>query len=165
MQAELNQFTLCQTRNEVKSVFRTLAKKYHPDTGGNADLFKLLVNVYETALDRVTNVQTMKSAETVQATWKEQAQTFKAEELSPFADLIAQVKSLNLRDIRIVQRESWLWIENTTREMYQPLRDLGFQWSRKRRAMYFAENLGKCKRYSSRLSKDDLDRKYNARAY
>ena len=39
------------TRNEIKSAYRLLAKKYHPDTGGDNEKFLALQLAWETLND------------------------------------------------------------------------------------------------------------------
>ena len=44
-------FKDCITVKDVKKVYRTKAKKHHPDVGGDAETFKTLVIQYERALE------------------------------------------------------------------------------------------------------------------
>lgn len=44
-------FTNCSTFTEFKSRFRELAKKFHPDYGGNAEEFKAMSNKYQEKLE------------------------------------------------------------------------------------------------------------------
>ena len=41
------------TVSDVKQAFRRLAKKTHPDVGGDAEEFKLIMGAYEQALEFV----------------------------------------------------------------------------------------------------------------
>ena len=38
------------SKEEIKSAFRTLAKKHHPDKGGTAEKFREIVMAYEAAM-------------------------------------------------------------------------------------------------------------------
>ena len=44
-------FKNCITVKDVKKVYKTKAKKHHPDVGGDAEIFKTLVIQYERALN------------------------------------------------------------------------------------------------------------------
>jgi DnaJ-class molecular chaperone len=45
----MNFFINCQTVQEIKSLFRELAFKYHPDHGGDEETMKRLNNEYQSA--------------------------------------------------------------------------------------------------------------------
>lgn len=44
-------FKKCKTEKEVKSLFRKLALRLHPDHGGSADLMALLIDTYDEVLE------------------------------------------------------------------------------------------------------------------
>jgi len=39
------------TESDIKRAYRRLAKRYHPDSGGDADMFRELQDAYEAALE------------------------------------------------------------------------------------------------------------------
>ena len=49
-------FSNCATSEQVKIRFKELAKKLHPDCGGDAQEFKAMMQEYKIAFDRYKNI-------------------------------------------------------------------------------------------------------------
>ena len=49
------------TPAEVKSAYRTIARLYHPDKGGNPEMFRILTQAYETIMSRIGPAPSMES--------------------------------------------------------------------------------------------------------
>ena len=55
-QSQIEQeFKAIEGINEAKKIYKDLAKKLHPDTGGDTELFKILNQVYNNILENGTN--------------------------------------------------------------------------------------------------------------
>ena len=50
-------FMGCETIEDVKARFKELAKRLHPDNGGNAEEFKKMMSEYTIAFNRYKNKQ------------------------------------------------------------------------------------------------------------
>ena len=89
-------FKNCKTIEDVKETYRKLAKKLHPDCGGNAEEFKKMSAEYTTAYNRFKNVHRSQAAD---HTEKTEYREYTAEE---FADIINKVIHLDGVEIEIV---------------------------------------------------------------
>ena len=47
----MNYFNECKTMDEVKSIYRSLAKQHHPDKGGDEARFKEITEAYSVLSD------------------------------------------------------------------------------------------------------------------
>lgn len=50
-------FQHCKTENEVRKTYRTLAKKLHPDLGGDEEKMKILTTEYKEALKTLHSME------------------------------------------------------------------------------------------------------------
>ncbi len=57
-------FKNCKTIEDVKNIFKTLAKKLHPDNGGNPEEFKNMMAEYKIMFDRLKNIHQSKDGDT-----------------------------------------------------------------------------------------------------
>jgi len=54
-------FKDCKNQDQVKQVYRALAKQFHPDHGGSTSLMQLLNAQYKQALQSVLNLKRVQS--------------------------------------------------------------------------------------------------------
>ena len=54
----MNYFQNCKNENEVRITFRALSKQHHPDTGGDAEIFKEVSRQYNLIKDKGLKAQT-----------------------------------------------------------------------------------------------------------
>ena len=121
-------FTNCKTAEDVKATFKDLAKKLHPDNGGDAEAFKAMMQEYTTAYNRLKDVHANAAGETYK-----KATTQTAEQ---FADIITQIISCDGLQIEICG--SWVWVTGNTYAHRETLKKAGFTWSKSKRAWYNA---------------------------
>lgn len=136
-------FKTCKTIEDVKATFKELAKKLHPDCGGNAEDFKAMMNEYKTAFDRLKNIHTNSKGETYES---KKASTETAEQ---FAEIIKAI--IHLDGIRIEIIGTWVWVTGNTYQYHNIFKQAGFTWSKSKKAWYYTgeENTGKRRgRYS-----------------
>ncbi|MDK2062759.1 hypothetical protein PT520_09545 [Aliarcobacter butzleri] len=109
---------------EAKKLYKNLAKKLHPDVGGDEESFKALNAVYNHILEHGL---------------------FFSSETSFDLDIekiISQV--LHFENIEIEVVGKWIWISGDTRAIKETLKNLGFKWASKKMMWYYGELL-KCK--------------------
>ena len=123
-------FGNCKTAEDVKTRFKELAKKLHPDCGGNAEEFKKMMAEYETAFERLKNVHQTAEGKTYESK-KASSQTAKQ-----FADIITQIIHCNGLHIEICG--TWVWVTGNTYPHRQTLKEAGFTWSKTKQAWYNA---------------------------
>ena len=123
--------------NEAKKIYKTLAKKLHPDVGGSEEEFKLLNSIYNYVLEHGIYF----SNET----------KFDLE----LEKIISQI--LHYEDIIIEVVGSWIWLDGDTKPIKDILKDLGFKWASKKKKWYYGEMKG---RNLKPKSMDEIKAKY-----
>lgn len=116
----LKEFIGVEGINEAKKIYKTLAKKLHPDMiGGSEDAFKILNAVYTDLIEHKIYF----------------SNDFKIDiELEKIISLI-----LHFENITIELVGSWVWVSGNTKEIKDKLKELGFKWASKKRMWYFGE--------------------------
>ena len=123
-------FEECRTIEDVKQMYKKLARDLHPDCNPGRDTtreFQEMGRQYEEAYNRLRNTHRNAEGETYE---KETQQT-----AAEYADLINQL--LHIPGLIIELCGSWLWVTGKTYEAREQLKALGFRFSRKKQAWYF----------------------------
>lgn len=110
--------------SDAKKLYKQLAKKLHPDVGGDEESFKALNAVYNHILEHGL---------------------FFSSEIEFDLDIekiISQI--LHFENIEIEVVGKWIWISGDTKAIKETLKNLGFKWASKKRMWYCGELL-KCK--------------------
>ncbi len=135
-----NEFKEVTGINEAKKVYKTLAKKLHPDVGGTEEEFKILNSVYNNLIEHKIYFSSGVKIDI---------------ELEKIISLI-----LHFENITIELVGSWIWVSGDTKEIKDKLKELGFKWASKKKMWYFGElkgvNMGKTK------SMNDIKNKYGS---
>ncbi len=117
------EFTDITGLNEAKKVFKKLARKLHPDVGGDEESFKILKNVYDDIVEH--KIYFSSDAK------------FDIE----LEKIISQI--LHFEDIIIEVVGSWIWLSGETKIIKDTLKDIGFKWASKKKMWYFGEMKGR----------------------
>lgn len=140
-------FENCKTLEELKAEYRRLAKRHHPDCGGDAETMKEINNQYETAFDSMNN-RTKSDRQTSETA----------------AEFIAVMDALmKLQGIMVELCGSWLWISGDTKPVKDELKAAGCRWASKKSMWYWhpSDQAPKHRRGSS--SMDQIRSKYGSR--
>lgn len=117
-----NFFENCNTLQEVKDLYRTLAKEHHPDKGGNLQTMQAINNQYSKAIILIAKGGkfTVEEAE--------------AEILQAEAYQQAVNKVVNLEGCKLELIGSWLWITGDTKQYKDILKaePARFNWAKKK---------------------------------
>lgn len=125
--------------NEAKKVYKTLAKKLHPDVGGSEEEFKILNAVYN---DFIEN------------------KIYFSNDFKIDLDLEKIIsKILHFENITIELVGSWIWLSGDTKEIKDKLKELGFKWASKKKMWYYGEMKGKS---HGEKSLDEIKDKYGS---
>ena len=123
-------FKDCKTAEDVKARFKDLAKKLHPDCGGDAEEFKKMMSEYEKAFDRLKNVHATAEGQTYESK-KASQQT-----AQQFADIITKI--IFCEGLHIEICGTWIWVTGNTYQHRETLKAAGFTWSKSKKAWYNA---------------------------
>jgi len=135
-----NEFSGIERINEVKKIYKGLAKKLHPDIGGSTEDFKVLNEVYNYILEN--GIDFSEDSE------------FDLE----LEKIISQI--LHYENIIIEVVGSWIWLQGETKAIKEVLKGLGFKWASKKKMWYYGEMKG---RNVKQKSMDDIKAKYGCR--
>lgn len=123
----LKYFVNIETIEELKKVYKELAKKLHPDLGGNKEEFQAMNNEYDKLLE----------------TLKSNKKTNKAnnKDDDKFKNIINELIKYNELTIEIIG--SWLWVSGNTYPLRDSIKKLGMLWSKGRKKWYYtADTIG-----------------------
>lgn len=130
-------FENCKNIEDIKEMYRKLAKKLHPDCGGNAEEFKKMSAEYTTAYNRFKNVHRFQAAD------QEEETEYTAEE---FANIINKVIHLDGVEVEIVG--TWVWLGGNTYPHRETIKAAGFFFSSKHKKWYYNGNTKKSRKHS-----------------
>lgn len=122
-------FAGCRTIEDVKKAFKEYAKKLHPDAGGDAEAFKIMMQEYHAAFDRLKNTHTNAAGET----YESEKQTTETPE--EFAEIINKI--IFMQDVKIEIIGSWIWLSGNTMTYKDEIKAAGFWWSKSKKAWYY----------------------------
>ena len=136
----LREFKSVEGINEAKKIYKTLAKKLHPDmVGGDEESFKLLNAVYTDLIEHKIYFSNDIKIDI---------------ELEKIISLI-----LHFENITIELVGSWVWVSGDTREIKEKLKELGFKWASKKKMWFYGEMKG---RNPQEKSMEEIKSKYGS---
>ena len=115
-------FVNIQTIEELKKKYKELAKKLHPDLGGNKEEFQSMNNEYDLLFK---NLKSNKKAN-------------KTKDDDKFKNIINELIKYNELTIEIIG--SWLWISGNTYPLRDCIKNLGLLWSKGRKKWYYTND-------------------------
>ena len=115
----LKEFQDIEGINEAKKIYKTLAKKLHPDIGGSEEEFKLLNEIYNHLIENKIYFSNSSKIDI---------------ELEKIISLILHFENINIELIG-----SWVWVSGDTREIKEKLKEIGFKWASKKKMWYYGE--------------------------
>jgi hypothetical protein len=118
-----NEFKDVTGINEAKKIYKTLAKKLHPDVGGSEEEFKILNKIYNDFIEHKIYFSNDIKIDV---------------ELEKVISLI-----LHFENITIELVGSWIWVSGNTIEIKDKLKELNFKWASKKKMWYYGEMKGK----------------------
>ena len=123
-----NFFSNPRTLEELKKQYRELAKKHHPDNGGDTVTMQAVNNEYDALFPKLKNVHQTKDGTTYTA---KQDSTETADQ---FKDLITELMRMDNIVIEIIG--CFVWVTGETKPHKDQLKALKFQWHSKKLAWY-----------------------------
>ena len=151
-------FKDCKTIEDVKAVYKTLAKKYHPDIAG-AEFTATMQEInseFEKAFEKFKNIHESAEGNTYTA---EQNRT---ETPAEFMEIINSLINCDGINIELVGR--WIWLEGNTYPYKDIIKQLGFKWASNKKAWYWhSEQDSTTNR--KRMSLEQIKEKYGCTAF
>ena len=115
----LKEFQDIEGINEAKKIYKTLAKKLHPDIGGSEEDFKILNEIYNNLIEHKIYFSNSSKFDI---------------ELEKIISLILHFENINIELVG-----SWIWVSGDTREIKEKLKEIGFKWASKKKMWYYGE--------------------------
>ena len=118
-------FKNCSSLDEIKAMFKTLAKEFHPDCGGDTATMQAINVEYAYACDKVIrgeNLTTEGADEQVRMSEEYRAII---ERLCPLAGIVIEVVG------------NWIWVTGATFPVRKELKDAGLYFASKKVAWYY----------------------------
>ena len=115
----LKEFQDIEGINEAKKIYKTLAKKLHPDIGGSEEEFKLLNEIYNHLIEHKIYFSNSSKIDI---------------ELEKIISLILHFENINIELIG-----SWVWVSGDTKEIKEKFKEIGFKWASKKKMWYYGE--------------------------
>ena len=135
----LREFKGVEGMNEAKKIYKQLAKKLHPDVGGDEESFKLLNAIYTDLIEHKIYFSNDIKIDI---------------ELEKIISLI-----LHFENITIELVGSWVWVSGDTREIKEKLKEIGFKWASKKKMWFYGEMKG---RNPQEKSMEEIKSKYGS---
>ena len=115
----LKEFQDIERLNEAKKIYKTLAKKLHPDIGGSEEDFKILNEIYNNLIEHKIYFSNSSKFDI---------------ELEKIISLILHFENINIELVG-----SWIWVSGDTKEIKEKLKEIGFKWASKKKMWYYGE--------------------------
>ena len=115
----LKEFQDIEGINEAKKIYKTLAKKLHPDVGGSEEDFKILNEIYNNLIEHKIYFSNSSKIDI---------------ELEKIISLILHFENINIELVG-----SWIWVSGDTKEIKEKLKEIGFKWASKKKMWYYGE--------------------------
>ena len=141
-------FIDCRTIEEVKALYKQLAKQHHPDCGGDTETMKTINIEYSQACARVLKGDNTTSEET-------EEQIRMSEEYRAVIELL-----IGLPGIIIEVVGNWIWVTGNTRPVKTQLKAAGLFFASKKVAWYYRSE--EYKTTGSKKSLDEIRAKYGS---
>ncbi len=140
-------FNTCRTLDEVKAVYKQLAKQYHPDLGGDTETMQSINKEYAFASAKTIKGENLSEEET--------------ENQIRFSEEYRQAleKIIHLDGITIELVGFWIWVTGNTYAIKSELKTAGYLFASKKLAWYFRTGEYKVNK-GGRKSLDEIRAKY-----
>ena len=128
-------FSDCTTIEQLKRKYYALASKYHPDHGGDLEIMKE-INAEFSEMSKILKNRHERSANNTEEKETEKETNFNAEK---YMDLISRL--IRMDGVKIEICGSWIWLTGNTYAFREEIKSMNFQWSKSKKAWYYAEGL------------------------
>ncbi len=142
-------FQDCKTLDDVKTLYRKLAHKYHPDHGGDMIIMQELSTEYAYATAKLIKDGNLSAEDS------DKEMRFSEE----YRKIIEQI--IHLPGIVIELVGLWIWVTGKTKPVHKELSAAKLFYASKKKAWYYRSDHLKAKR-GSKKSLDEIRNKYGS---
>lgn len=142
-------FNHCNTLDEVKAVYRTLAKEHHPDRGGDLATMQAINKEYAIACAAIYRGADLSDEQ------KEEGIT----ETERYRKTLEKI--IHLEGITIELVGLWIWVTGNTYTVRKELKNAGLFYASKKQAWYYRPEEYKCMR-GGHLSLEEIKHRYGS---
>ena len=146
----MRHFKDCKTKEEVKSLYKTLAKLHHPDRGGDTATMQEINKEYAFAIASILKGGSFTAQEV-------EAEILNAENYKNAINAI-----INLEGINIELCGGWIWVSGNTRPHKDIFRSSGFYFASKKIMWYFRGSEFKTSNKGKSLEIEGIRAKYGS---
>jgi hypothetical protein len=150
-----NDFMKCKTMEEIKQVYRKLAKLHHPDIGGNVEDMKQVNASYDYAVKNFLNNNRSDFKYNTEQKRQNEENT-----ANIYKDIIDNI--INIPDISIEICGNWIWVSGNSRPYKHILKKAGFNWASKKCQWYYKPADYVKKWHGKTLTKEEIREKYGS---
>jgi|BioPla2DNA2_1021312.scaffolds.fasta_scaffold189662_1 curved DNA-binding protein CbpA len=141
----INYFKGIDNLQDLKNLYRELAKKHHPDHGGDNETMKKINAEFEYLFNTLPKTKGEKASE------------------QTATDYIKVVENIiHIPDIKIEIIGTWIWITGNTKPVKEELKKAGFKFAPKKVAWYWHGQKKYRKRSKKKLSMEEIRNLYGS---
>lgn len=133
------------TLEELRTAYRALLKKFHPDNGGSEEATKEINLEYEKLFQLLKNRSGADQKK------------YNTQEDENLREVLQQIINLN---VNIEICGSWIWVSGNTYPVKESLKAAGFRFSKNKKAWYW--HAGEYSRRGKKVSLDHIRSKYGS---
>lgn len=141
-------FDKCKTLNELKKLYKELARQNHPDFGGSVETMQAINAEYDKMVEYFAKYGS-----------KTEKQKAKMEVPEKFRKIIEQLLKMPYIQVEIVG--CWIWLSGNTALYLRKIQGMGFRYSSKQKRYYYGGDIVPTKR-ASRWSMDRIRAEYGS---
>lgn len=152
-------FKNVQTLEELRSQYKALLKKYHPDNGGSEEITKAINAEYEQLFHELKNRHATEAATADGTSYDNMKYDFSEDE--KLREILNKIIHFNNITIEIVG--CWIWCFNSY-AYRKELKELGFKFAGQKKAWYWHSEAFKKKSHKV-LTMEDIRSYYGSTKY
>jgi hypothetical protein len=126
--------------NELRTLYRVLALRYHPDVGGNTISMQEINNEY----DKLSKILIDSNPD-----FSDERKVYESEVAEDLKEKVAQV--IVLPDVSVEIIGNWIWVTGNTKPVKEQLKKADFMFARKKAAWYWHRG------YYRKFNRNDYD--------
>lgn len=141
-------FKECRTIDEVKAMYKLLAKKHHPDCGGETATMQAINLEYSVACAKVLKGENLSQEDAAEQVRMSEEYRAVIEQIMPIPGILIELVG------------HWIWVTGNTKPVKQQLKDAGLFFASKKVAWYYRSE--EFKTTGSKKSLDEIRAKYGS---